>query len=299
MEKITLQEIEIFVTVAEQLSLSGAARELFMDQSAVSRWIQRLEASLNTQLFVRKAKGVTLTTSGEFLYWEFRPLLDHINFSLKNIQAIYNAQNDVLRIGCYHSHTLINEFLDQTKSFEATHPENKIKISLFDYKSLIESLLQKELDCAVAYEIGFSYPTNLEMKRFYRPACNLSIAADHPLIRDGRLNFSDLSAEPLLLIMTPEFTLSEEWKIDICKQNGFFPKSVEYVASPLDREIAIKNHRGFSIGGNDQNYHFQNEIKLFPLKHVQKRQSMVVVWRKHSLPGPVKELIDSLQNVES
>lgn len=298
MQNITLQQIEIFVSVAEQLSLSGAARDLFIDQSAVSRWIQRLETSLNTQLFVRNSKGVTLTPDGEFLYKEFRPLLDQLNCSLKNIQSIYNVQDDVLRVGCYHSNSLITEFRNQMRPFEMSHPDTFVKVTLYEYKGLVESLLEKDLDCAVAYEIGFSFPTSLETKRFKRPASYLSIAADHPLIQNGSLDFRSLANETMILVMTPEFNLSEEWKIDICRQNGFCPKNIEYVNSPFAREIAIKNHRGFSIGGKDQNFHFPNEVRLFPFESTDKVQYMVIIWRKQSLSEPAEALIRSLQEVD-
>jgi DNA-binding transcriptional LysR family regulator len=73
---ITMQQIEIFLTVAERLSLSGAARELFLDQAGVSRWMQRLEESLNATLFIRTNHGVELTDEGKFLYNELKPCLN-------------------------------------------------------------------------------------------------------------------------------------------------------------------------------------------------------------------------------
>lgn len=63
-----LELYRVFREVARQSSFSGAARELFVSQSAVSQAIGNLEKNLNTVLFVRGARGVKLTSDGEILY---------------------------------------------------------------------------------------------------------------------------------------------------------------------------------------------------------------------------------------
>src|ERR1700687_3707817 len=53
------------VAVGEELHFTRAARRLNMDQSAVSRHIQKLEAKLGIKLFVRSGRGVELTDAGK------------------------------------------------------------------------------------------------------------------------------------------------------------------------------------------------------------------------------------------
>ncbi|RED45080.1 LysR family transcriptional regulator [Aestuariispira insulae] len=59
--------IKIFAAVANQGSLSGAARLLGMSQPTVGRHIEALEKALNVRLFDREAKGYVLTCAGERL----------------------------------------------------------------------------------------------------------------------------------------------------------------------------------------------------------------------------------------
>ena len=58
----------IFYTVAKCRNISGAARQLFISQPAISKAISRLEQNLNTVLFLRSSRGVRLTETGELLY---------------------------------------------------------------------------------------------------------------------------------------------------------------------------------------------------------------------------------------
>lgn len=300
MQDITIRQIEIFLAVAEQLSQSGAARDLFINQSAISRWIQRLEKSLKTRLFVRTNKGMVLTPEGEFLYSEFKPLLDKLTSTLKDIQVMYNTPENILRIGCYHSNELVTELRSQLKPFEKHHLDTLIKLELYEATELYEKLLCGNLDCAVSYEIGFSIPKSLDFKRFKKTDIYFSISSSHPLIVDGRLDLKKLSNETMFLVMTPESDQSEEWKIELCRKNGFEPKHIEYLPNPFAREIAIKNKRGFSIGGTDQNCHFPDDIKLFPaVEKLDKEQCMILVWRRRSYSAMIREFINSFTDCDA
>lgn len=63
-----LAKYKIFLSAAENKSISKAAAQLYISQPAVSVAIRKLEESLNTILFIRKSKGVELTEKGRILY---------------------------------------------------------------------------------------------------------------------------------------------------------------------------------------------------------------------------------------
>jgi DNA-binding transcriptional LysR family regulator len=58
-------EMEVFAIVAEQGSLSGAARVLGLTPSSISRIITRTERRIGTRLLLRTTRAITLTTEGE------------------------------------------------------------------------------------------------------------------------------------------------------------------------------------------------------------------------------------------
>jgi len=61
-------KLRIFHEVARAGSFSGAAENLGLTQSTLSRHIAALEEELSTPLFHRHARGVVLTEAGELLY---------------------------------------------------------------------------------------------------------------------------------------------------------------------------------------------------------------------------------------
>jgi len=62
----------IFYTVARCKNISAAAKELYISQPAISKAISKLETNLNTTLFIRNSRGVTLTQEGEYLYEQIK-----------------------------------------------------------------------------------------------------------------------------------------------------------------------------------------------------------------------------------
>ena len=77
---VKLELYRIFRTVAEEESISAAAKTLFISQSAVSQSIHQLEEQLQVRLFSRSTRGVVLTSEGKML-------LDYVSHGLGLIQC--------------------------------------------------------------------------------------------------------------------------------------------------------------------------------------------------------------------
>ena len=65
----------IFYTVSRTGNISTAAKELYISQPAISRAIKKLESNLDTTLFKRSSRGVTLTPDGQILYEKVKGII--------------------------------------------------------------------------------------------------------------------------------------------------------------------------------------------------------------------------------
>ena len=63
-----LKQLQYFVTAADEGSISGAARRLFITQPPVSVQIQQLEKELGGPLVIRGGRRLELTPAGHELY---------------------------------------------------------------------------------------------------------------------------------------------------------------------------------------------------------------------------------------
>lgn len=117
----------IFYTVANCQNISAAAKELYISQPAISKAISKLEANLETTLFLRNSRGVTLTSEGEYLFEQIKSAFICIQNGEDRIKKMNELGVGHLTIGV--STTLCKFVLLPTLSrFKEENPHVKIKI---------------------------------------------------------------------------------------------------------------------------------------------------------------------------
>lgn len=76
---MTLEQLRVFVEVAERLHVTRAARVLIMTLSAASAALQALETRLGTALFDRVGRRIELTEAGRILLPEAKAVLAKVS----------------------------------------------------------------------------------------------------------------------------------------------------------------------------------------------------------------------------
>ena len=74
-----LKHLKYFVEIAEQKSMRKAADRLYVTQPNLTRAMQNLEDEMGTRLLVRSNHGVSLTTTGESLYYYAQSVINQLN----------------------------------------------------------------------------------------------------------------------------------------------------------------------------------------------------------------------------
>ena len=81
--------LKVFIAVAKHLSFTQASKELLISQPAITKHIQELENTYNTQLFSRQKGKISLTRQGAIL-------LEHA----KNIVESYAIMQQQMELHC-------------------------------------------------------------------------------------------------------------------------------------------------------------------------------------------------------
>ncbi len=103
LEHLDLSHLRTFTVVAEQGSLSAAARHLNVSQPALSRMIRSLEERLQTTLLERHRRGVSLTAAGEALLQGARQVLRLIHQTEEIIGGLESEEIGRFILGCHAS----------------------------------------------------------------------------------------------------------------------------------------------------------------------------------------------------
>lgn len=139
---------KVFLEVAENLSFSKAASELFISQPAVTKHIKELESNLNTTLFERKGNKVYLTKAGKTTYDYLKKIAqqyEELEFELGRMNDTFKG---TLRIGA--SSTISQYLIPKViAAFHKRYP--KIELFLFNGNSfeMEQKLLGNEIEVAL------------------------------------------------------------------------------------------------------------------------------------------------------
>lgn len=138
----------VFLTVAENLSFSKAAEELFISQPSVTKHIKELESKLNIALFERKGNKIYLTEAGTLTYnhlKSIRQLYRELEFDIERLNDSFKG---TLRIGA--SSTISQYLIPKViAAFYKRYP--KIELYLLNGNSfeMEQKLLENEIDMAL------------------------------------------------------------------------------------------------------------------------------------------------------
>jgi len=135
------RQLRYFVRIAETKSLSRAADDLDLTQSAISRQLASLEAYVGNALFARTGRGVELTECGRRLLAAAKPAYAAIDEALEDIRDKEGLSRGTIRVATVH--TLSYYFTaDVLAKFVGRHEQVNISLmgrSSPDVVALVES----------------------------------------------------------------------------------------------------------------------------------------------------------------
>lgn len=145
---INFEYYKIFYHVAKYGNITKAAVALGSNQPNVTRVMKLLETQLNCRLFIREARGVSLTEEGERLYSHVEIAYKHLMDAQEEIGRQDSLNGGTVEIGA--TETAIHLFLlDALRGFRTRYPEVKIKIHNHTTPETMRQLLSGKLDFAV------------------------------------------------------------------------------------------------------------------------------------------------------
>lgn len=138
--------LKVFLTVAEEGTVSGAAKTLNCVQSNVTARLKQLEESAGRRLFYRRPRGVTLTDAGEVLLPHAREIVKKIE-DAEMVMKNLGEEAGRLRIGSTESNAAVR-LTPLLVKLHSAYP--KIEFQLFTGTTdwVTEQLLNYKLDIA-------------------------------------------------------------------------------------------------------------------------------------------------------
>jgi DNA-binding transcriptional LysR family regulator len=141
-----IRDMQIFLAVANEGSITRAAEKLEYVQSSISIRIQQLENELKTELFHRSRQGVRLTTSGETLK-SYAEKIIYLTKEAERVVSDNSIPRGPIRIGSLETTAAVRLPFILTQ-YHKSYPEVDLTLKTGTTEELIHSILKYELDGA-------------------------------------------------------------------------------------------------------------------------------------------------------
>ncbi|MDN4144981.1 LysR family transcriptional regulator [Pseudomonas tohonis] len=192
--RFTLRQLQIFVSVAQQGSVSRAAESLSLSQSAASTSLTELERQSGCQLFDRVGKRLSLNALGHQLLPQAVGLLDQA----REIEDLLNGKSGfgslsvgaTLTVGNYLATLLIGSFMQR-------HPECQVSLHVQNTMNIVQQIAHYELDLGLI-EGDCQHP-DIEVLPWVEDELVVFCAPGHPLAVRGQASLDELSREAWIL----------------------------------------------------------------------------------------------------
>ncbi len=177
---MTLEQLRIFLAVAEMLHFTRAAETLYITQPAVSAAIQSLETEYGVRLFHRIGRHIEITDAGKLLQREAQKILDHVELTKRGLKELNNLQRGELKIGA--SLTVGNYWLpEKISQFKQLYPGIFINCKLGNAEEICEGTAVGIYDLGlVTGDIKPSLQQSLEKAEIGRDRLQIVIGKSHP-----------------------------------------------------------------------------------------------------------------------
>lgn len=193
MAVMTLEQLRIFLTVAEYLHFTRAAEVLYVTQPAVSAAIQNLEREYSVRLFHRIGRRIEMTDAGRLLQIEARKILEQVTLTERGLKELNDLQRGKLKLGS--SLTIGNYWLPaKISQFQNAYPGISIHCTLANTEEICIGTATGQFDLGlIEGEVKSSLQGCLEQDSIGSDRIQIIVGKNHPWFNQKKVFLSELS----------------------------------------------------------------------------------------------------------
>ena len=228
------RRLQVFYTVAKQLSFTKAAEQLFMTQPAVTFQVKQLEEHFNTRLFERNHGRIALTPAGRVVMEYAERILSLGDELDTRVGDLTGSVGGPLLLGA--SMTIAEYILPKILGeFKAAHPEVQAHMTIGNSEAIVHRVAEHTLDVGLIESP--SYLPSLQNEVCCDDELVVICAPGHELAK--RKSVSAPEAAGVVLIRREPGSGTREFTDNYFRQNGVPPEDV-HVLMELGSPEAIK-----------------------------------------------------------
>ena len=200
---MTLQQLRYVIAVAENGTVSGAAKSLFISQPSLTNAIRELEKELQINIFLRTNKGVVLSNEGSDFIGYARQIIEQADL-LEDKYINYKKHKKKFSVSTQHYSFAVNGFVDVIKEFGYDNYDFTLRET--QTYEILQDVSQLKCEVGILYLSSenekvitkIMNENNLIFEEIVRAKPHIFISSKHPLANNDIISFKDLEKYPFL-----------------------------------------------------------------------------------------------------
>ncbi|MCI0414675.1 LysR family transcriptional regulator [bacterium] len=197
---LEIRHLRLVDAIAREGGITGASKQLYLTQSALSHQLREIEDRLGTPLFLRLRRTMILTEAGKRVLLSARAVLAELQAAEEDVRRLGRGKDGILRIStqcntCYHWLPAL------IQKFEKVYQGVDVQINVDATKDPLRALWKGELDLAIAFSIPD--PKGLTLYPLFVDELMATMQPDHRLSSREYLKAGDFAEENLIVYAVP------------------------------------------------------------------------------------------------
>lgn len=282
-----INQLKYFISVAQTLNFSEAARRNGLTQPSISHHINELERQLNSRLFFRDKRSVSLTDAGRMFLPHALEMVETAHKASVELAALEEGRGGRLTISALTTSSAILSRCLQ--AFSRAHPDVIVDINFTSGRTQALIMNDTKYDLHFAVEEMVPAGETFNVLHAHRDNLCLALPKDHPLA-DQPLDFSRLEGERFISVSRNDGPALYNQIMQVCENRGYRP----HITCQYDRAeavlLSVGGGLGIAIIPEALSHVFYSENVVFiPIPGEDALRNYVMAWRK-PVVNPTVEL---------
>ncbi|WP_193073285.1 LysR family transcriptional regulator [Pseudomonas sp. FME51] len=284
-----LRHLRYFVAVAEQRNFTRAAEKLFIAQPPLTRAIKQLEEEIGVELFIRKTRGLELTSGGTYFLAHAQQILDKVETTIADTRRIATNRKTIFSIGFvpsvfYGQLPLMVRRLRQNKNLEIVLHELKTR-------EQIDALKAGKID------IGFGRlrieDPEVEQESLFDEPLIAALPAGHPLTARPP-SMKELSEVPMVAFPSSAGPNFADLTLGLFRRRGLKVNVIQQVNDLQTALSLVASDMGFTLVPEQVRRLQREDVEFMPLEDDNITTPVIASRRKGENPNAIMRLTNTI-----
>jgi len=277
------EQLKYFLSIAKHKSFTGAARDFYMTQPAISHQIAELEKEVGIRLLNRTTRTVTLTRAGELFLEDAKKILSLQDETLHKFSILKTSGAVSLTIG-YLSGPCKDFLPELIYRFRQIHPQTDVRLKRYNTLDIQTSMAKKECDIYFSLKEDLTKDKSYESRTLFNDPFCLVCRKDHPCMFGEHIDLDKIATEPFLIIDEIKAACTDKMIFEICRFLNFSPRITGRYATMEELLFATESGLGITILPYKMKNYLQTNL-AYILLDTPITSNISVAWQRNENPA--------------